>query len=207
MTGARATAVTVIATIGVSSVASWIVHRSVPASITSKRTAVIVLGYPSRRSGEPSLLQRSRVRMAAESVARLDDGWMIVSGGATRHSAETEASVMARFAVERLGVGRALVEHEHAARSTWENVLYSVPLAEAGGAELIAIVSDPFHVERARRYLVRQRPDLAERIVRADGVRPFAHPWLSPILLVDFVRKSLREAARLRRQGLVESGR
>ena len=39
-------------------------------------------------------------------------------------------------------------------------------------ADRIKIVSQPAHALKARAYLRRQRPDLAQRLVRADDYRP-----------------------------------
>ena len=50
---------------------------------------------------------------------------------------------------------------EERAVSMWENVQFSIPLAEAGGAEQFVFASQPWHAARARRYLRRQRPDLS----------------------------------------------
>lgn len=85
---------------------------------------------------------------------------MIISGGLTKGSSQSEASVMARYAIDVLAVHPDLVQLEELASSTWENVECSVPLAEASGAEQIVFASQRWHAARARRYLRRQRPDL-----------------------------------------------
>jgi len=58
-------------------------------------------------------------------------------------------------------VQRLRVQLEERAVSMWENVQFSIPLAEAGGAEQFVFASQPWHAARARRYLRRQRPDLS----------------------------------------------
>jgi uncharacterized SAM-binding protein YcdF (DUF218 family) len=62
---------------------------------------------------------------------------------------------MASYA-ESVGVPAGLIETETRARSTWENIEYSLPLVD--GFDRLAIVSDPLHAARARRYLIAQRP-------------------------------------------------
>lgn len=54
-------------------------------------------------------------------------------------------------------------------RSTWENVQNAIPLIE--DATRIKIVSHSLHAEKARAYLRRLRPDLADRVVRGDDYR------------------------------------
>lgn len=101
------------------------------------------------------------MRRAARLLARHEGAWLIITGGQTKGSALSEASVMGHYAIEVLAIRNDLVQLEERAMSTWENVEYSVPLAEAGNAGRIVFASQPWHAARARRYLRRQRPDLA----------------------------------------------
>jgi len=55
---------------------------------------------------------------------------------------------------------------ETTARSTWENVEFSIPLMEE--ADQLAIASGRFHARRASHYLRQLRPDLSERLVSAE---------------------------------------
>jgi uncharacterized SAM-binding protein YcdF (DUF218 family) len=82
---------------------------------------------------------------------------------------------MAAYA-ERLGVPKDAVATETRARSTWENVALSQPLVDE--YPRLAIVSDPLHAARARRYLWQQSPDLASRLVSAGEYRFLDHCWL-----------------------------
>jgi|JI10StandDraft_1071094.scaffolds.fasta_scaffold2023623_1 uncharacterized SAM-binding protein YcdF (DUF218 family) len=125
------------------------------------RTAIIVLGYPSTRRGRPHPVQILRVRRAARLLARHQGAWLIITGGPTKGSVLSEASVMGRYATSVLGIRPDLVQLEERAVSTWENVQFSIPLAEEGGAEQFVFASQPWHAARARRYLRRQRPDLS----------------------------------------------
>lgn len=83
--------------------------------------------------------------------------------------------------------GPVVLEEE--SRTTWENVSHVVPLVEH--VDSIKVVSQPAHALKARVYLRRQRPDLAERVVPArDHV---LGEWLpaKPVLAVHGLR-SLR---------------
>ncbi|MCA2177551.1 YdcF family protein [Nonomuraea glycinis] len=87
--------------------------------------------------------------------------------------------------VEHAGAGRNPAEAREAAledrsATTWENITNVIPLLE--NADRIKIVSQPAHALKARAYLRRQRPDLAERLVRADDYRPGEWMAVKPLL-------------------------
>ncbi|WP_200862860.1 YdcF family protein [Amycolatopsis orientalis] len=126
--------------------------------------AVVVLGYRNRGS-RANFVNRWRVRAAVRSQAP-GPSRLVLCGGAVGGS-ETEAALMARYARERGYRGPLALETE--SRSTWENVLRAVPLIE--DADRIKIVSNSLHAEKARHYLRRHRPDLAERLVPAKDYR------------------------------------
>lgn len=157
---------------------AWRMSRRPPAIRRAGRCAVIVLGYPSARGGGLHPLQRWRSEIAARTLAAADDGWLIFSGGITRRAEESEAAAMARYAVSVLGVASERVQLEERAQSTWENVALSIPLLNAGAADQVAIASDPFHAEKARRYLAVQSPEMAQRLVRAEDYRVLERWWL-----------------------------
>lgn len=128
--------------------------------------AVVVLGYGN--CGErANFINRYRVRAGIRSIDRTADSVLVLCGG-TVHSEVSEAEVMERFAREELEyTGRIVLEPE--SRSTWQNIENAIPLIEH--ADAIKIVSNSPHAEVAREYLWRQRPDIAERLVRADEHR------------------------------------
>ncbi|PNG89632.1 hypothetical protein SMF913_25097 [Streptomyces malaysiensis] len=74
--------------------------------------------------------------------------------------------------------GRVLLEDQSA--TTWENIMNVIPLLE--DVDCIKISSQPAHALKARTYLRRQRPDLAERLVRADDYRPGEWMVVKPLL-------------------------
>lgn len=168
----------VVGIVAAAELATWRVSLRPPALTRDGRCAVIVLGYPSARDGGLHPIQKWRTKIAVRTLDQVDDGWLIFSGGLTRAAKESEAAVMARYAVSVLGVSRETVTLEEHARSTWDNVLYSLPLVEAGGADQIAIASDPFHAEKARRYVAAQSPEMMDKIVSAAGYRVGERWWL-----------------------------
>lgn len=141
------------------------------------RLGMIVLGRPSARGGKVHGLQHQRclhaVRTAAAHpgpVRAVFTGW---AGSTATEGARSEAAVMAEHA-QRLGLRADEVLLEETASTTFENVRNSLPLVE--DCDEIALVSDAFHGLRARRHVQQLRPDLAERLVRADDHRWFEYP-------------------------------
>ena len=133
---------------------------------------VLVLGHPARRSGALHPMQQWRTDIAVRSV-RSDDARLVFSGTA-RDGGPSEAEGMAGYARDVLGVPADRIVCETRATSTWENVACSLGELEQAGT--IRIASSPVHAARARRYLARQRPDLAARLAPADDHR-FGQRW------------------------------
>ncbi|MFD7503875.1 YdcF family protein [Streptomyces sp. NPDC059850] len=148
---------------------NWRWSRALVGGRGGASEAVVVLGYRNPQS-TANFINRWRVRAGIRSVAA--DGargtLVIFSGGATGSYA-AEAQLMADYAKSTLGFdGTVLLEDQ--SMTTWENITNVIPLLE--DIDRIKIVSQPAHALKARAYLRRQRPDLAERLVRADDYRP-----------------------------------
>ena len=139
-----------------------------PGPASGDSAAVIVLGCPSRRDGRPRAVQRWRCQIAARSAEPGHPTQMIFTGAATREG-PSEAEVMSGYARDVLGVPGDELVLENRARTTWQNVAFTLPLAE--NADVIKIASDPLHAARARRYVRAQRPDLAPRVRAAADYR------------------------------------
>ncbi|WP_172381771.1 YdcF family protein [Streptomyces sp. MNP-20] len=141
--------------------------------------AVVVLGFRNPQA-TANVINRWRVRAGIRSATGGGAGnpRVIFSGGATSGGA-TEAAVMADYATSVLGF-RGTVVLEDRSRTTWENITNVIPLLE--DADRIKIASQPAHALKARAYLRRQRPDLAERLVRADDYRPGEWAAVKPLL-------------------------
>jgi uncharacterized SAM-binding protein YcdF (DUF218 family) len=152
--------------------------RSQPADdrkLEGGKRAVIVLGYPSRRNGSLHAVQKWRTEIGVRSLAAAGDGVLVFTGGRTRGSAVSEAETMAAHA-RRLRVPDGQILLETQAVSTWQNIKLSLPMIDSYDA--IVIASDPIHAARGRRYLLKQRPDLADRLAPADDYRPGERWWL-----------------------------
>lgn len=141
--------------------------------------AVVVLGY--RNPGATAnFVNRRRVRVGIRSIStdRARDTRLIFSGGAAA-GATAEAQLLADYAKSALDFdGTVLIEDR--SRTTWENITNVIPLLE--DVDRIKIASQPAHALKARAYLLRQRPDLAERLVRADDYRPGEWTVAKPLL-------------------------
>lgn len=125
--------------------------------------AVVVLGYrnPGTRA---NIVNRWRVRAGLRSQDPGPGPSRLVLCGGPVGGRISEADLMAAYARGPRGYTGVLVT-EARSRTTWENIQNAIPLI--ADADRIKIVSDSFHAEKARAYLWRQRPDLAERLVPA----------------------------------------
>ena len=150
---------------------------------------VLVLGYRSSPRGRLSLMQRWRTRIAVRST-EVPAARFVFTGAPTRGGA-SEASLMADYAVSALSVPRENVVLEECARTTWENIAYSIPLIEQ--APSIKIASNTFHARRARKYLAKQSPLLAARLHRARDYVPGELVLARLLLALYEWRRSRRE--------------
>jgi len=135
--------------------------RSAVGAAAGPREAVVVLGFRNR-GARANLVNRCRVRAALRSIDPGRDSFVVFSGGPVG-SEVAEARIMAAYAAEIGYVGPVVLEET--SRTTWENVSHVVPLVE--DVDTIKIVSQPSHALKARVYLRRQRPDLADRLAPA----------------------------------------
>lgn len=172
-------------------------RRCVGSSGGGSSEAVVVLGYRNPQA-TANLINRWRVRAGIRSITAIGSTTtatgsttrsttgpgptqttrVIFSGGATGTGA-TEAQLMADYAKSVLGFdGTVLLEDR--STTTWENITNVIPLLE--GVDRIKIASQPAHALKARAYLRRQRPDLAEKLVRAEDYRPGEWMPAKPLL-------------------------
>lgn len=166
-----------------------------PARSRGGSEAIVVLGFPAKRDGRPHVVQRWRCEIAARSMDADADG-PIVFTGAAQGRAWSEAEVMAGYARAALGIPAERIVLETEAKTTWDNVAFSIPIIEY--ADRIKIVSDPVHAARARRYLWRQRPDLAARLVPAADYRPLERWWLKVLTAANALARRLPGAVAVR---------
>lgn len=158
---------------------NWRWSRALVGNGAGSSEAVVVLGYRNPQS-TANLVNRWRVRAGLRSIAAgsAHDTCVIFSGG-TAGGGASEAQLMADYAKSELDFdGTVLLEDRSA--TTWENITNVIPLIE--DAAHIKIASQPAHALKARAYLRRQRPDLAQRLVRAADYRPGEWILLKPLL-------------------------
>lgn len=72
---------------------------------------------------------------------------------------------MADYAVNVLHAPPSVIELEEQARTTWKNIAFTLP--QLRSATQIKIASNTFHARRARRYVLKQAPELGARLHRA----------------------------------------
>ena len=169
----RITVAVSISTIACSELADWIACNVATNLPQHKSCVVLVLGYPSHRDGTPDRVQEMRVAAGVDAYRHDRCDRLVFSGAAVKNHI-VEAQTMAQLA-RGSGVKSDEIVLETQARTTWENIKFSIPtLAKS---ERILIASDSLHAHRGRRYLCKQRSDLCDRtFVRAE-YRPFDRSW------------------------------
>ncbi|TSC29521.1 YdcF family protein [Corallococcus sp. Z5C101001] len=110
--------------------------------------ALVVLGARVLPGGMPSGALVARVGQAAALYHRGTAPWLVVSGGVGVHP-PSEARVM-RGLLEEAGVPSSACMLEEDSHSTRDNARFSASLLRARGARRVVVVSDPYHLLRAR---------------------------------------------------------
>lgn len=110
----------------------------------------VVLGAKVRSWG-PSVSLWDRINAAAEYLNAHPDVTAVVSGGQGADEPETEAACMYRELVN-LGVSPDRIYMEGKAKSTWENIHFSLDLIEAKTGtrpQKLGVISSEYHLFRA----------------------------------------------------------
>ncbi len=134
--------------------------------------ALIVLGNPATKKGNPSATQRARVLEAVREYKAGIAPAIIVTGGAA-HNNFVEADTMARLAAAQ-GVPADAIYKEPNALNTIQNLYYSSQIMHAHGWASAEVISSPAHLGRAAlilEALTKSHPDLAIRW------KTHAAPW------------------------------
>ena len=120
-----------------------------PGSNTSltRFDAIIVLGTPADRDGNPRPMQQARVTEAVREYKRGVAPRLIVTGGAVQNRF-VEAQVMARTA-EAQGIPNSALFVEPEARDTIQNACYSDRIMNLHGWHSAEIVTGPVNAPRA----------------------------------------------------------
>lgn len=169
----RIVIVFVFLTISSSELADGIACKMAIDPPSGKSCEVLVLGYPSNNDGTASSVQEMRVTAGVRAFREHKCDRLIFSGAAVKNHI-VEAHTMAQLA-QRLGVPSDRIAVETQARTTWENIKFSISKLEK--SDLILIVSDSLHAHRGRRYLCKQRPDLCDRSLIVVRYQPFDCWW------------------------------
>ncbi len=146
---------------------NWRASRRLVGVVPGTTEAVVVLGY--RNAGtRANAMNRWRVRAGLRSIdPDAVESRLVLCGGACA-GPRTEASLMARYAIQTCGYRGELVLEDQS-RTTWENIAFAIPYLK--DVDRIKIVSLPSHAAKARHYLAQQCPDLATHLVRGADYR------------------------------------
>ena len=125
-----------------------IARRLAPTSNTSltRFDAIIVLGYPADRDGNPKPTQLARVTEAVREYERGVAPRLIFTGGAVLNRF-VEARVMAQ-AAQAQGIPESALFVEPEAKDTIQNACYAVRIMKAHGWRSAEVVSSASHLPR-----------------------------------------------------------
>ncbi len=129
---------------------AWRVDRFGQRERAMPADAVVVLGARVLPGGVPSGALYARVEKAVELYRGGIAPRLVFSGG-VGDNPPSEAQVMRSVAV-RLGVPAEACVLEEQSHSTEQNTRYSAELLRSLGARRVVVVSDPYHLLRARQY-------------------------------------------------------
>jgi uncharacterized SAM-binding protein YcdF (DUF218 family) len=157
-----------------------------PASNTSLShfDAIIVLGTPADRDGNPSPEQLARVTEGVHEYERGVAPRLILTGGPA-HNQFIEAQVMARTA-QAQGIPAAAIFVEPEARDTMQNACYSERIMKAHGWRSAEVVSRPSHLPRAA--MIFNELPLEWRIHAAPPVEPESAAYQSANSAVEDIK-------------------
>ena len=129
---------------------AWRVDRFGQRERAAPADALVVLGARVLSGGMPSGALIARVEKAVELYQRGIAPRLVFSGGVGVNP-PSEAQVMRSLAVQ-LGVPAEACLLEEQSHSTEQNARYSAELLRSLGARRVVVVSDPYHLLRARQY-------------------------------------------------------
>jgi len=138
-----------------------LIAREIHSEVPQDADAVIVLGAGVHGT-TPSLALQNRLKLAAEYLRENENCIAVLSGGKGPQEAIAEAEAMYIYMTEEEGIPAERLIKESAARSTYENFLFSGEiLAERfpEGYEAVFATND-FHIYRAK--LAAKRAGLGE---------------------------------------------
>ena len=123
------------------------------AELAGQAQAIVVLGGgreqgdPGWGGDQPSLMALERARYAAR-LAKASGLPVLTSGGLHYGEPPSEAAMMAEVLARDYGV--AVRWQEGLSRTTWENARYSAEILKKEGVERVLLVTQAWHMPRAR---------------------------------------------------------
>ena len=167
----------------------WLGHRASGPG----RQAIVVLGCRNRGS-RANYLNRYRVRVALRSIDPDATETVLIFCGGGVGSDVPEADLLLEYARARHGYDGAYFL-DRLSRTTWENIANVVDLLEE--FDTVKIASNSMHAEKARAYLWKQRPGLADRLVAARDYRFGEIALVKPVAAIRGIRSLRRSRATL----------
>jgi uncharacterized SAM-binding protein YcdF (DUF218 family) len=152
-----------------------------PASNTSltRFDAIIVLGYPADRDGNPSPEMLARVTEGVHEYERGVAPRLILSGAAA-HNQFVEARVMAATAHAQ-GIPNSAIFEEPQAQDTIQNACYAARIMKEHGWRSAEVVSSASHLPRAgiifSELPLEWRTHAALPLEPESALDPAAYPW------------------------------
>ena len=154
---------------------------------TTRFDAIVVLGDPADKYGNPTATELARVSEAVREYERGAAAHLIFTGGAV-HSRFVEAEVMARTA-EAQGIPESSIVVEPEARNTAQNACYAVRLMQARGWGSAEVISSAWQLGRAG--LIFSRMPIAWRVHAAPAMEPLPG-WYGDALGMEETLKTVR---------------
>jgi uncharacterized SAM-binding protein YcdF (DUF218 family) len=154
-------------------------ERSEWPGLAQRAEAIVVLGGgrevadPGWGSDQPSLMAMERARFAAR-LHKASGLPLLVSGGLHFGAPPSEAALFAQVLGEDFGV--PVRWQEGTSRTTWENATLSAPLLREAGVRRIVLVTQAWHMARARWCFERQGFEVIPAPIGFLGVAN-ARPW------------------------------
>lgn len=164
---------------------------------TAPRVVGIVLGARVQADGRPSDALRRRALWGATLFLSGRVEHLILSGGAIGQ-ARAEADAMAELVLAE-GVPESAVTRESCARNTRENARFSVLLARQltrGAVNRLLVISDGYHVPRARMMVRRQVRGLSISVQGSAAPGPEGQSLMRWLAIVREGVAFLRDAVR-----------
>lgn len=147
------------------------IHQTGEIDDAQPADAIVVLGAGIRRNGQADYALTRRSLHAAQLWQRGYADTIICTGGQAPRTPRSEAEACADVLIERGGVDPAAILLEMHSRSTEENALFTRPLLVENGFEDVLLVSDSFHILRARYIFGQQGIDVYASPVPRELIR------------------------------------